>query len=106
MKSAVLLIFLLIIPFGLAANFEYTILDKKVLTKINLQESEFEFLELPSDINLLDFIEKDGSIIKFTTDSLIEKSGDNYFFIVKNKLHLNSTIKVYLPRGAVLEKMD
>lgn len=102
MKRFVLLALLLFIPLSFAANFDYVLTDNKVLTEIELEDSEWDYLEVPNNIDLLDFKENGDSVIKFTTRDFIEKSGPTYFFISSNELHKNSSIKVLLPEGATL----
>lgn len=102
MKKLMIFLLLLLIPLSLAGNFEYKLLENKVLTTIHLEDFEFDSLEIPEDINILDFKENGESILKFTSKGFIEESGGEYFFISSNSLHESSSVKVILPEGASL----
>jgi len=89
---------LLVLPSVFAANFTYTIIGKKTLVEIELNESEIELFSFPEDF------EYSEEKIKYVSSSLIEKTSQEYFFIVKEKLHKDSLIKVILPESSVIEE--
>ena len=85
---------LLLLPFTFAANISYTIIGEKVLIELELSENEIDLFEFPEDF------EYSENKIKYVDENLIEKSGNDYFFISKSEIHPNSIIKVILPEGA------
>ncbi len=89
---------LLVLPSVFAANFTYTIIGKKTLVEIELNESEIELFSFPEDF------EYSEEKIKYVSSSLIEKTSQEYFFIVKEKLHKDSLIKVVLPEGSIIQE--
>ena len=101
MKRFVIILFLLMIPLTMAGNIEYQINDKDTIVDISYFGDEFFSIEFPKEKNVLEFDEI--SKIKYTTNSFVEKSGSDYFFITKNDFHLNSSVKVILPTGAILD---
>jgi hypothetical protein len=85
-----------------SADFEYTIVGDKTLAKISLNSAELEEMDLPSSTKITNFIDNGETYLEFISPGFISKSGKNYFFIVSNELHKNSTIKVVLPEGAII----
>ncbi|MDA3837089.1 MAG: ArsR family transcriptional regulator [Nanoarchaeota archaeon] len=115
MKKVVLFLILFCIPLVFAGSFEYQIIDNKVLTYIIIEGTGAMVIDLPTDFTALDvstnyfmenrflgIVSKDEIEIKYITKSLIEKTGNEFFFISKNDLHVGQSAKVLLPEGAVL----
>ncbi len=94
MKKIVFIFIFLFLPIVFAANIKYTIINDKVLVEIDMNESEIDLFEFPENFEFSE------NKIKYIDETLIEKSGNKYFFISKSEIHPNSIIKVILPGGA------
>lgn len=101
MKILIIILFILIIPFSFAGNIEYKINENEVIVSINYDNSEFNNIEFPLEMNIQEF--NNISFVKYITDSFIQKSGNDYFFISSNNFHINSHVEVILPTGAVID---
>ena len=94
MKILLIFIMFLFLPLVFAANVEYTIVGEKVLVEIELNESELELFEFPEEF------EYSENKVKYIDNNLIEKTGKDYFFIVKSEIFPYSSVQVILPEGA------
>ena len=107
----------------------YYIIDSKVLAEINFGNvKNFEFpipydskaLEVTSDSKTLevssDYIIEDQEFnklikinsasnltIKLISETYLDKSGENYFFVIKNQFNYK-ILRVYLPESAIINK--
>ncbi len=106
------------------ANVEYQIFGDKVLVDMSLGDKNNFLIKIPSDYTalelntegyqLIDFgkyksirVENaEGLKIKYITKSLIDKSRDKYFFVLRNNLSELIDIELFLPEGAVLLEED
>ncbi len=94
MKKISLVVLLLFLPFVFGANVTYTIVGEKTLVEIEMNQTEIDLFEFPED-----FEYSEGKI-KYVDKGLIEKSGQEYFFISKSEILSHSKTKVILPEGA------
>lgn len=101
MKKLAIFLLILIIPFTFAGSADYTIDGDEVLTKLSFSAEEFQSIKIPSEKTVLEF--NPDSYVEYTTPSFLEKSRNDYFFIVDNEFHVNSKITVTLPIGAILD---
>lgn len=106
------------------ADVKYQIFGDKVLVDMFLGDKSNFFIKIPSDYTalelntdryqLMDFggyktigvEDAEGLKIKYITKSLIDKSRDKYFFVLKNNLSGLSDVELFLPEGAVLLEED
>lgn len=105
---------------GALNSASYQIFEKRALVELNFEEANNLQLEIPYDAlavelntdnyEINDFgnhkIISVGSArnlaVKYITESLVEKSKERYFLIIKNKFPDKMNIQVYLPEGAIL----
>lgn len=112
------LFFVLVLLIGLASaeiNVNYNVVEEKVLVSLEFGDVENLEYKIPYDARTIEsssdytifedvfYVEKAQDLrLSYITNAFIEKTKDDYFFILKNNFEESVNMKLILPEGGIL----